>query len=254
MPHQCAHWFAMTPPPLSLRGAKRRGNPHLLRQHKTMRKYLRQIRRSCEFALSAAYCSVLLQGERIAAPVCALVRNDTSPPVIARSEATWQSVFLRRHKTMRKYLRQIRRSCEFALSAAYCSVLLQGERIATPVCALVRNDMQKTDGLQRLQGVVRNDTSPPVIARSEATWQSVFLRRHKTMRKYLRQIRRSCEFALSAAYCSVLLQGERIATPVCALVRNDKLGRYAHTRARPQCTAFLPGDADCHTSVRTGSQ
>ena len=58
---------------------------------------------------------------------------------------------------MRKYLRQIRRSCEFALSAAYCSVLLQGERIAAPVCALVRNDMQKTDGLQRLQGVVRND-------------------------------------------------------------------------------------------------
>ena len=191
MPHQCAHWFAMTPPPLSLRGAKRRGNPHLLRQHKTMRKYLRQIRRSCEFALSAAYCSVLLQGERIAAPVCALVRNDmlktdacqrlqgrgaqgarkhagcqrlqgvvrndTSSPVIARSEATWQSVFLRQHKTMRKYLRRIRRSCEFALSAAYCSVLLQGERIATPVCALVRNDMQKTDGLQRLQGVVRND-------------------------------------------------------------------------------------------------
>ena len=201
---------------------------------------------------------------------------------------------------MRKYLRQIRRSCEFALSAAYCSVLLQGERIATPVCALVRNDMQKTDGLQRLQGVVRNDMQKAVacqrlqgcgaqgaqkhagcqrlqgrfpavhrqcpgivrtggkflhvIARSEATWQSVALRQHKTMRKYLRRIRRSCEFALSAAYCSVLLQGERIAAPVCALVRNDKLGRYARTRARLQCTAFLPGDADCRTSVRTGSQ
>ena len=105
--------------------------------------------------------------------------------VIARSEATWQSVALRQHKTMRKYLRQIRRSCEFALSAAYCSVLLQGERIATPVCALVRNDMQKAVACQRLQGrfpavhrqcpgIVRTGGKfLHVIARSEATWQSV---------------------------------------------------------------------------------
>ena len=30
------------------------------------------------------------------------------------------------------------------------------------MCALVRNDMQKTDGLQRLQGVVRNDMQKTV--------------------------------------------------------------------------------------------
>ena len=94
---------------MSLRGAKRRGNPHLLRQHKTMRKYLRRIRRSCEFALSAAYCSVLLQGERIAAPVCALVRNDTSPPVIARSEATWQSVLLAVIQNEKQHFGRIRK-------------------------------------------------------------------------------------------------------------------------------------------------
>src|SRR5699024_4673652 len=90
-----------------------------------------------------------------------------------------------------------------------------------PVCALVRNDMQKTDGLQRLQGVVRNDTSPLSVRGAKRRGNPHLLRQHKTMRKYLRQIRRSCEFALSAAYCSVLLQGERIAAPVCALVRND---------------------------------
>ena len=100
---------------------------------------------------------------------------------------------------------------EFALSAAICHVPPQGERIATPVCALVRNDMLKTDACQRLQGrgaqgarkhagcqrlqgrfpavhrqcpgIVRTGGKfLHVIARSEATWQSVALRQHKTMR------------------------------------------------------------------------
>ena len=48
-----------------------------------------------------------------------------------------------------------------------------GMRIATPVCALARNDMLKTDRCQRGQGRL-----PTVIARSEATWQSVLLRQH----------------------------------------------------------------------------
>ena len=33
-----------------------------------------------------------------------------------------------------------------------CQVSLRGERIAAPVCALVRNDMQKTGRCQRVQG------------------------------------------------------------------------------------------------------
>ena len=84
-------------------------------------------------------------------------------------------------------------------------------RIAAPVCALVRNDMLKerrvrgcrymvrndmlkTEACQRVQerlvrkvrgnmpgvsggkALGRDDTSPTVIARSEATWQSVLLR------------------------------------------------------------------------------
>ena len=90
---------------------------------------------------------------------------------------------------------------------ATCRVSLRGKRIAAPVCALVRNDMQKerrvrgckyvvcgdiqkTGMCQRVQerlvrkvrgnmpgvsggkALGRDDTSPPVIARSEATWQS----------------------------------------------------------------------------------
>ena len=89
-----------------------------------------------------------------------------------------------------------------------CQVSLRGKRIAAPVCALVRNDMQKerrvrgcrymvrndmlkTEACQRVQerlvrkvrgnmpgvsggkALGRDDTSPTVIARSEATWQSV---------------------------------------------------------------------------------
>ena len=47
--------------------------------------------------------------------------------------------------------------CGFALSVAFRYVLPQERRIATPVCALVRNDMQKTGALLRVQGVVRKD-------------------------------------------------------------------------------------------------
>ena len=47
MPHQCAHWFAMTTG-----------------------------ERGCEFAQSIANLLAFPAGTRIAAPVCALVRND----------------------------------------------------------------------------------------------------------------------------------------------------------------------------------
>ena len=61
---------------MSLRGAKRRGNPYSLRQHKAKRNYSRRIRKSCGFALGIANLPSFSAGKRIAAPVCALVRND----------------------------------------------------------------------------------------------------------------------------------------------------------------------------------
>ena len=60
---------------------------------------------------------------------------------------------------------------------------------------------------------------------------------------------RGCEFAQSIAKLPGFSAGTRIAAPVCALVRNDRFGRYVRTRARVQCTTFLPGDADCRTSA-----
>ena len=94
---------------------------------------------------------------------------------------------LRQHKAKRNYSRQIRRSCGFALSIANLLSFPAGLRIATPVCALVRNDMQKTEALLRLQGrfpavprqcpgIMRTRSKfLHVIARSEATGQSVTL-------------------------------------------------------------------------------
>ena len=59
---------------------------------------------------------------------------------------------LQQHKTKSNSSRQIRRSCEFALCTTVLPGISAGTRIATPVCALVRNDMLKAVTCQRLQG------------------------------------------------------------------------------------------------------
>ena len=88
----------------------------------------------------------------------------------------------------------------------------QGTRIATPVCALARNDMQKLARCQRLQG---RYSLPPVIARSEATWQSVLLAAAQS------------KTPLFPANTQLL----RICPKYCQLAK------------------FPCGDADCHTSA-----
>ena len=160
--------------------------------------------------------------------MCALVRNDMQrgarclrvqgrpPSVIARSGATWQSASPAAAQAKRNYSRRIRRSCGFALGIANLLGFPAGLRIATPVCALVRNDMQKGARCLRVQG-----RPPSVIARSEATWQSASPAAAQAKRNYSRRIRRSCGFALGIANLLGFPAGLRIATPVCALVRND---------------------------------
>ena len=199
------------------------------------------------------------QGTRIATPVCALARNDMQklarcqrlqgryslPPVIARSEATWQSVLLAAVQNEKEYFWRIRkalrirpRQCQLARlpcgetdcrrCAHWCAMtnsagvraprhgcnvppFRQGTRIATPVCALARNDMQKLARCQRLQG---RYSLPPVIARSEATWQSVLLAAVQNEKEYFWRIRKAL----------------RIRPRQCQLAR-------------------LPcGETDCHTS------
>ena len=61
---------------MSLRGAKRRGNPFSLQHNRAESSFSRRIRRSREFAQSISYLPGFPAGMRIATPVCALVRND----------------------------------------------------------------------------------------------------------------------------------------------------------------------------------
>ena len=110
------------------------------------------------------------------------------------------------------------------------------------MCALARNDMQKTDTRVRLQGrharanlqlaaglsgSARLHSLKPamflyVIARSEATWQSVTPAAGHGEEQRLGRIQKSAtDLPKVVPGCQVLLRGERIATPVCALARND---------------------------------
>ena len=122
MPRQCAHWLAMT-----------------CRRQKGVC--------GCKDAVRK------VRGNMPGVSGCkALVRNDTSPPVIARSEATWQSVLLRQHEMKSNTLGEYEKCYEFALSITDWQSFSARTRIAAPVCALVRNDMQKAVTCQRLQG------------------------------------------------------------------------------------------------------
>ena len=56
-----------------------------------------------------------------------------------------------------QYLRQTRKSVyEFALSTTDLPGISAGKRIATPVCALVRNDMQKEGRVRGCKDAARN--------------------------------------------------------------------------------------------------
>ncbi len=77
----------------------------------------------------------------------------------------------------------------------------------------------------------------------------LLLRQHMAKGNTLGEYERCCGFAQSSASLPGFPAETRIAAPVCALVRNDKFGRYARGRAVVQCTTSQPGDADCRTSA-----
>ena len=62
----------------------------------------------------------------------------------------------------KQYFGRIRKSCEFALSTTDLPGFSAGMRIATPVCALVRNDMQKEGRVRGCKDVARNDMQKAV--------------------------------------------------------------------------------------------
>ena len=105
-----------------------------------------------------------------------------------------------------------------------------------------------------------------VIARSEATGQSVTLAAGRSGRQCLRQIRKSAtNLPKVVPTCQASLRGNGL-PQVCALVRNDKLGRLTRTRAGVQCTTSLPegvqkavarlrlqGHPPCYCGERSGN-
>ena len=147
LPHQCAHWFAMTGlvgvrAPVHGCNARRFcqgcGLPHHLSA--LVRNDIHKPGRLAHLR-ARVKCTTFL-------PKCVLAMRTRSKflHVIARSEATWQSAspqkMVRRNRTWGEFAA----GYGFALGAAFRSVLLQGERIATSRCSrpAPRNDRQKT--------------------------------------------------------------------------------------------------------------
>ena len=157
LPHQCAHWLAMT----CRRQRRVSGCKNVGRND--MQKAETCLRVQGRFGSTPAvprYCA-----DRRQVSACHCEERGSRP-------ATWQSVLLAAVHNEEQYFGRIRKGLRICpkwcqLARLFCG----GERIATPVCALARNDMLKTDRRQRVQGRL-----PTVIARSEATWQSVLLR------------------------------------------------------------------------------
>ena len=123
---------------MSLRGAQRRGNPFSLQYSIAESSTLGEYEKMLRIRPSSTSLHTQAPGKSL--------------HVIARSAATWQSASPAAAQAKRNYSRRIRRSCGFALGIANLLGFPAGLRIATPVCALARNDMLKTDALLRMQG------------------------------------------------------------------------------------------------------
>ena len=210
---QCAHWC---------------GNPFSPQGNLAGRYYFGQIRMHFPvFALGAALCFVLPQEN-------GLPRRGAAAPLLAMTCKN-----LLRVRTARTHYRgKFPTVYEFALSAAFSWRFLRGRGLphqcahwfamtcrrragvsgCKDVARKVRGNMPGVSGGKAL---VRNDTSPPVIARSEATWQSVSPAVGRRGEQYFGRIRESA---------------------------------YGFARSSARLLGFSAGRTDCRTSVRTGSQ
>ena len=203
--------------------------------------------------------------------------------VIARSGATWQSVLSAVGHDRKQYLRRTRKSVyEFARSSASLPSFTAGLRIATPVCALVRNDMLKTGRCQRLQGrfpavhrqcpLATADAHLPSACHCEER-SDVAIRipaEEAKSKRHLGRIRRRlraclvvrpCKRGHAASFCMSLRGAKRRGNPYSLQYHKTKrntLGKYEKHNEFALSTTDLPGFSagrtDCHTSVRTGSQ
>ena len=128
---------------MSLRGAKRRDNP--LSCGRTKRKAI--LWANTESVTDFPWESVVAHAD-----------SYMFLHVIARSGATWQSASPAVAQSRKQHLRRIRESVtNLPKQQRTCQASLRGKRIATPVCALVRNDMQKEGRVRGCKDGVRND-------------------------------------------------------------------------------------------------
>ena len=127
----------MAPPPLSLRGAERRGNP--LSCGRTKRKG----NTFGEYAPSAHFPWYYVLATADARQISACHCEERSDAAIRSPCGST--------KPKSNPLGEYEKHYEVALSTTTLPGFSAGTRIAAPVCALVRNDMQKTGACQRMQ-------------------------------------------------------------------------------------------------------
>ena len=140
LPHQCAHWFAMT----CRRKGRCFGCKNVVRND--MLKVGRCARVQGRFPAAPRQCPGIVR------------TGGKFLHVIARSEATWQSASPAAAQSREQRLRRIRGSAtDLPKVVPTGQVSMRGERIATPVCALARNDMQKEGRVRGCKGAPRND-------------------------------------------------------------------------------------------------
>ncbi len=182
--------------------------------------------------------------------MCALVRNDMlktdrcsrvqgrPPSVIARSEATWQSVLLAAAQTREQCLRQIRKSAtNLPEVLPTCQVPLRGRGLPHQCAhwfAMTCRRQRRVSGCKDV---------PPLSLRGAKRRGNPF-----SLRQSITESSTSGEYEKAHTdlpevlpTCQVPLRGKRIATPVCALVRNDMLKTDAFLRVQERFPAVPPG-------------
>ncbi len=201
--NQCAHWC---------------GNPFSLQQHRTKSSAYGEYETACAFTPVP--------------PSCTRAHLPTFCMSLRGAKRRGNPLLLRQHEMKSNTLGEYEKHCEFAPMAANFPGISAGKRIAAPVCALARNDMQKTGSCQRLQGRFPAVPWQRPLANAD-TWQ------------------------ISACHCEER-SDVAIRSPAAAQTEKQSFGRIRKAlRICPngsKLSRYFCGETDCRTSVRTGSQ
>ncbi len=224
LPHQCAHWFAMT--------CKRRVR---VSECKAVGR-----EGKCIDGGSFAWYNVLAYADTPHVSACHC--EERSDVAIRSPCSTTSQKAVPWANTQPSY--------EFAQPAANLPGISAGTRIATPVCALARNDMLKTDALLRMQGGGARVLPRKVLANADT-------RQVSACRCELRSCNRRNGFP-SACHCE---ERSDVAIRSPCSTTSQKAVLWANTKKCyefAQTSAYLPGiSAGTRIATplkRTGSQ